>query len=129
VYGGKQMSESNIVVDKCGCNIVHEDIVREVKREMLDENCFRELSEFFKVFGDDTRLKILKALTLSEMCVCDITALLSMNQSAISHQLKLLRQEKLVKYRRDGKTIYYSIDDDHIKYIFDLGLVHINEKK
>jgi ArsR family transcriptional regulator, lead/cadmium/zinc/bismuth-responsive transcriptional repressor len=123
------MVDDTMVLDKCGCNIVHEDVVREVKSKMLDNNCFRELSEFFKVFGDDTRLKILKALTLSEMCVCDITALLSMNQSAVSHQLKLLRQVKLVKYRRDGKTIYYSIDDDHIKHIFDLGLVHINEKK
>lgn len=122
------MSEIRIIEDKCGCNIVHEEVVREVKKNMHDDNCFRELSEFFKVFGDETRLKILKALTISEMCVCDITALLSMNQSAVSHQLKLLRQAKLVKYRRDGKIIYYSIDDEHIKNIFELGLVHINEK-
>jgi DNA-binding transcriptional ArsR family regulator len=112
----------------CSCNIVHEEVIRSVRAEMLGDDTTSELAEFFKVFGDSSRLKILRALILSEMCVCDLTALLSMNQSAVSHQLKLLRQAKLVKYRRKGKIIYYSMNDEHIKDIFDLGLIHISEK-
>lgn len=122
------MTEDRIVVDVCGCNVVHEDIIKDARKKMLSDDICLELADFFKVFGDITRLKILKALMISEMCVCDLTALLKMNQSAVSHQLKLLRQSKLVKYRRDGKVIYYSLDDEHIKHIFDLGLVHLNEK-
>lgn len=125
---GDKMAEEIIMVDKCCCNIVHEDIVNDVKGKMLEDSVVMELSEFFKVFGDITRLKIIKALMLSEMCVCDLTALLSMNQSAVSHQLKILRQSKLVKCRRDGKIIYYSLDDEHINRIFELGLKHIEEK-
>jgi ArsR family transcriptional regulator len=85
------------------------------------------LAEFFKVFGDSTRLKILYALSMSEMCVCDLAALLSMSQSAISHQLKVLRQTRLIKYRKDGKVVYYSLDDDHIRRVFEQGLAHVNE--
>lgn len=95
---------------------------------MPREELLYDLAELFKVFGDTTRIKILCALFEAEMCVCDIAALLGMNQSAISHQLRVLKQARLVKYRKDGKVVYYSLDDEHVKHIFGQGLVHINEK-
>lgn len=122
------MSDSKIIVESCNCTIIHEDIVNNVKNIMPKEETLYDLAEFFKVFGDSTRIKIIYALFESEMCVCDIAALLGMNQSAISHQLRILKQARLVKYRREGKVVYYALDDDHIKHIFDQGLVHINEK-
>jgi ArsR family transcriptional regulator len=112
----------------CSCNVIHEDVISKVKGSMLGDEILYDLAEFFKVFGDSTRIKILYALFMSEMCVCDISALLSMNQSAISHQLKILRQAKLVKSRREGKVVYYSLEDEHIKGIFNQGLIHISEK-
>ena len=116
------MSEYN-----CDCNIVHEGIVSKVKAKMPPEERLYDLAELFKVFGDTTRVKILSALFESEMCVCDIASLLNMNQSAISHQLRVLKTARLVKHRKDGKTVFYSLDDEHIKNIFDQGLEHINE--
>jgi len=95
---------------------------------MPHEESLYDLAEIFKVFGDTTRIKILYALFASEMCVCDIAVLLNMTQSAISHQLRVLKQARLVKYRKEGKIVYYSLDDDHIKQIFDQGLIHITEK-
>lgn len=115
-------------IDKCDCNIIHSDVVDRVKRSMPDEEVIMDLADFFKVFGDTTRVGILSALNESEMCVCDIAALLGMTKSAISHQLRVLKQSKLVKYRRDGKVVYYSLDDDHVKTIFDQGLSHVEEK-
>lgn len=114
-------------IENCSCNIIHEDVINRAKAAMPDEEILYDLAELFKVFGDSTRIKILCALFESEMCVCDMAALLSMNQSAISHQLRVLKQARLVKYRRDGKIVYYSLDDEHVKQIFDQGLVHINE--
>ena len=111
----------------CGYTIIHEDVVRRVKDRMLEEKTVISLAEFFKVFGDPTRLNILYALSVSEMCVCDLAALLSMSQSAISHQLKILRQSRLIKYRKDGKVVYYSLDDEHIHQVFEQGLAHVNE--
>lgn len=113
----------------CESNVIHVDIVEKVKNEMPDEEELYDLSDLFKVFGDSTRIKIICALFKAEMCVCDIAYLLQMKQSAISHQLKVLRQAKLVKYRRDGKVVYYSLDDEHIKGIFNMGFMHINEKR
>lgn len=113
----------------CESNVIHVDIVEKVKKEMPDEEELYDLSDLFKVFGDSTRIKIICALFKAEMCVCDIAYLLEMKQSAISHQLKVLRQAKLVKYRRDGKVVYYSLDDEHIKGIFNMGFMHINEKR
>ncbi|KJR46489.1 Cadmium efflux system accessory protein [Desulfosporosinus sp. I2] len=92
----------------------------------MEENLY-DLAELFKVFGDSTRIKILWALVEAEMCVCDIAVLLNMTQSAISHQLRVLKQARLVKYRKDGKIVFYSLEDEHIKQIFDQGLIHINE--
>lgn len=115
-------------IEKCDCEVIHEDIVNLVKEKMQDEENLYDLAELFKVFGDSTRIKILWALDEAEMCVCDIAALLNMTQSAISHQLRVLKQANLVKNRKEGKVVYYSLDDEHVKQIFDQGLVHINEK-
>lgn len=115
-------------IESCSCTYIHEDVVRKAAENMPKEETLYDLAELFKVFGDTTRIKILCALFESEMCVCDIAALLNMNQSAISHQLRVLKQARLVKYRKEGKVVYYSLDDDHVKQIFDHGLVHVNER-
>ena len=121
------MVDNRNEIDRCDCNVIHEDIVYKVKAKMPVEESLYDLAELFKVFGDTTRIKILWALVESEMCVCDIAFLLNMTQSAISHQLRVLKQSRLVKYRKDGKVVYYSLDDEHIKQIFDQGLIHIAE--
>lgn len=105
----------------------HEDIVEKVKTSMPDEEELYDLSELYKVFADSTRIKILYVLFESEMCVCDIAQLLEMSQSAISHQLRVLKQSKLVKFRRDGKTVFYSLADDHVRTIINQGIEHIEE--
>jgi len=115
-------------LDRCDCTVIHEEVVNRVKAKMPSEENLYELADLFKVFGDSTRIKILWALVEAEMCVCDIAVLLNMTQSAISHQLRVLKQARLVKYRKDGKIVFYSLDDEHIKQIFDQGLTHINEK-
>lgn len=106
---------------------VHEDLVRQVKREMPEEGLLFDLAELFKVFGDSTRIKILYVLFESEMCVCDIAQLLGMTQSAISHQLQVLKKSKLVKYRREGKTVFYTLADGHVHTIIGQGMEHITE--
>ncbi|CAE10211.1 ArsR/SmtB family transcription factor [Wolinella succinogenes] len=115
--------------DRCDCNTVHFGIVAEVRRKMPLEEQLYDLAELFKVFGDTTRVKILSALFESELCVCDIADLLGMTQSAISHQLRVLRQARLVKPRKEGKVVFYSLDDEHIKNIFDQGMEHILERQ
>lgn len=92
-----------------------------------DDTTFSNLADVFKIFGDVTRLKILYALFDSELCVCDISNELNMSQSAISHQLRTLKTAKLVKNRKEGKIVYYSLDDEHVKHIFDQGLIHVTE--
>lgn len=119
------MMESKI--ESCSCNIIHKDVVEEVKEKLPQEETLYDLAELFKVFGDSTRIKIICSLFESEMCVCDLSALLNISQSAISHQLRVLKSARLVKFRRAGKVIYYSLDDEHIKQIFDAGLHHITE--
>ena len=119
------MTEREILA--CELMHVHDEIVDRVTRDMPCEDTLFDLSELFKVFGDSTRIRILYCLLASEMCVCDIAELLEMNQSAISHQLRILKQAALVKNRRDGKTIYYSLADDHIKTIFNCALEHVEE--
>lgn len=113
--------------ESCGQCHHHEEVVRQVEATIPCEEDMYDLAELFKVFGDTTRIKILSVLRVQEMCVCDIADSLSMTQSAISHQLRVLKQMDLVKNRRDGKTIYYSLADDHIAVILDMGLEHINE--
>jgi ArsR family transcriptional regulator len=112
----------------CDCDVIHAEIVEEVSRHMPDEEKLYDLADFFKMFGDSTRIKILWALDRNEMCVCDLAVLLNMTKSAISHQLKTLRQEKIVKYRRDGKIAFYSLQDEHVKNLLEIGLEHIEEK-
>jgi len=114
--------------DICNCNAIHIDVINKVKKVMPEEETLYDLAELFKVFGDTTRIKILHALFESEMCVCDIAVLLGMKQSAISHQLRVLRQARIVKFRKEGKVVYYSLDDDHVKNIFEQGFIHINHK-
>ena len=105
----------------------HKELIETVSMDMPEEEVLYDLAELFKVFGDTTRIKILYTLFESEMCVCDIAEVLNMTQSAISHQLKVLKQAKLVKNRRDGKQIIYSLDDGHIANIITMGIEHIME--
>lgn len=113
--------------ERCEFIHAHEGLVNRVKEQMPSEEYLYDLADFFKVFGDTTRIKILFVLLQSEMCVCDMANILNAGQSAISHQLRVLKQMKLVKNRREGKTIFYSLADDHIKTIIDQGLEHIEE--
>ncbi len=110
----------------CDCDMIHEKVVENTRGRMQKEAEYLDLAALFKMFGDGTRVKILHALELNEMCVCDLAALLGMTKSAISHQLKALRLSNLVKSRRDGQVIYYSLADDHVKYILDIGFDHIH---
>lgn len=121
------MGSKNGRIANCDCNIIHNETVEYVAGRMPAEEDLYDLAELFKVFGDTTRIKILCALSEAEMCVCDIAALLNMTQSSISHQLRILKQARLVRYRRDGKVVYYSLDDEHVKQIFDQGLIHLKE--
>lgn len=111
----------------CEYLCVHEDIVKKVTEQMPDEDILYDLAELFKIFGDSTRVRILYVLFEAEMCVCDIAQLLGMSQSAISHQLRCLKQSKLVKCRREGKTVFYSLADGHVRTILGQGMDHIME--
>lgn len=117
----------NNEVERCGCLFVHEDAVDEVLGGMPDDETLYDLAELFKVFGDSTRIKILYALFEAELCVCDISKLLGLTQSAVSHQLRVLKGSRLVKFRRDGKTVFYSLADDHVRKIIAQGMEHVNE--
>lgn len=114
-------------IEKCEYIHVHEDIVEKVNEQMPEEDKLYDLADFFKVFADSTRIKILYVLMCSEMCVCDLAQILNMTQSAISHQLRTLKQMDLVRNRREGKTVFYSLADGHIKTILSQGLDHIEE--
>ena len=109
------------------CNVLHEETVKKVKQKMPEDGFIYDLAELFKVFADSTRMKIIYALLEEELCVCDIANELNMSQSAISHQLRTLKTAKLVKNRKEGKIVYYSLDDEHVKHIFDQGLIHVTE--
>ena len=115
-------------VECCDFYQIHDDVVKAVKEKMPDDDDLYDLAEIFKVFGDSTRIKILYVLFEAEMCVCDIAQLLNMTQSAISHQLRILKQSKLVKNRREGKAVFYSLADGHVRSIIDQGYEHIKEK-
>jgi len=110
----------------CDCNVIHQNVVDDTLKKLPKDNTFNRLAEFFKIMGDTTRSKILFSLDNNEMCVCDIANVLNMSKSSISHQLGTLRRAKIVKCRKEGKTVYYTLDDDHIKGLFELGLEHIN---
>ena len=117
----------NDAVETCITKGIHRDIIRTVNHNMPDPVALYELADLFKLFGDSTRISILWALSESEMCVCDLCALLKMKQPAVSHQLKNLKQSRVVKARRDGKIVYYSLDDEHIRRLLNLGMEHIVE--
>jgi len=110
---------------QCEVTIIHQDVIDRVNQVMPSETELDQLHQFFKSYSDKTRLSILSALLTEEMCVCDLAALLGMSQSAVSHQLRLLREARLVKTRRDGKVVYYSLDDDHVNQIMTFAHEHI----
>ena len=111
----------------CEMTEVHEELLKIVEETMPEETKLYDLAELFKVFGDSTRIRILFVLFEAEVCVCDLAKTLQMTQSAISHQLKILKQSKLVKSRREGKSIFYSLADDHVRGIINLGMEHVEE--
>ena len=113
--------------DQCEFFHAHEEIVNRVNQKMPDEEELYDLAELFRLFGDSTRIRILYVLFESEMCVCDIAQLLNMTPSPISHQLRALRQSRLIKYRREGKTVFYSLADGHVRDIINQGMEHIRE--
>ena len=114
-------------VETCITKGIHKDTIRAVKGKMPEPIALYDVADLFKLFGDSTRLGILWALSESEMCVCDLCVLLKMKQPAVSHQLKNLKQSRIVKARRDGKIVYYSLDDEHIRKLLNLGMEHIQE--
>ena len=120
-----QMHEQEL--DCCETTEIHEDLLKIVQEKLLDEEELYDLAELFKVFGDSTRIRILFVLFEAEVCVCDLAEALHMTQSAVSHQLRILKQNKLVKSRREGKSVFYSLADDHVRSIIDQGREHIEE--
>lgn len=115
--------------EMCDCNVIHENVVEDVKSKMLDNKFISEISIFFKILGDNTRVKILFALDHNEMCVCDIANVLNMTKSSISHQLSYLKDLNIVKSRKSGKEVYYSLDDEHVKEVFEVAISHIEHKR
>ena len=119
--------EDRYNVECCEFMHAHDEIVEKVQKEMPSEDTLYDLTELFRIFGDSTRIKILYALFESELCVNDIAQVVGISQSAVSHQLRLLKTSKLVKFRREGKAMYYSLDDDHVRSMIALGMEHTEE--
>ncbi len=115
-------------LDCCECNVIHQETVDVVRTHMPDEEDIYEVADLFKAFGDSTRARIICALSIAELCVCDLSALLDMSQSAVSHQLRTLKQARIVRNRRNGKSVYYSLDDEHIKALFRMAIEHVTEE-
>lgn len=113
---------------KC-CAHCDDQMVKKIRNNMPDEIMLTDLSEFFKIFGDSTRIKIICVLFEGEMCVSGIVEILEMSQSSISHQLRILKNQRIVRPRKEGKQVFYSLDDDHIKLIYEMGLDHLFERK
>lgn len=118
---------SNNEISTCDCEVIHEEVINEVRKEMIQEEILMDVSDFFKVLGDSTRAKIMFALDKREMCVCDLAVLLNMTKSAISHQLRVLRDEKLVSFRKEGKMVYYFLADNHVRDVFEKAVEHVTE--
>lgn len=112
-------------VDRCDCSSIHEETVNAVRKELVDDDVLLDMADTFKIFSDSTRIKIINALMHAEMCVCDLAVLLGMSKSTISHQLRILKQSDLVTYRKDGRIVYYSVADEHVKLIFNQGYDHV----
>ena len=113
----------------CDCNVIHKDKVEDTIKKMCDEDLLNKLSEFFKILGDTTRVKILFALDKNELCVCDIANVLGMSKSSVSHQLGTLRRSGIVRCKKVGKEVFYMLDDDHVKQVFEVGIEHIEHKR
>lgn len=126
-YERRVHMEDRYNVECCDLIHTHEEVVERLRGAMPGEDTLYDLTELFRIFADSTRVRILYVLEVSEMCVCDLAVVLGMTQSAISHQLRALKNARLVKARRDGKTVFYSLADQHVKTILDQGLEHINE--
>ena len=126
------MSSERIITEEkqfdCHCEAHSHDGVSTVRAAMLDEDLQYDLADFFKVLGDSTRVRILMALDVSELCVCDLADVLSMTKSAVSHQLRALRQARLVRYRKEGKNVFYSLDDEHVRAVIEMALVHLQHE-
>ena len=120
------MSENEFI---CECNVVHQDVVDNTIKNLPESEIFYKLAEFFIIFWDTTRVKILFALDQNEMCVCDIANVLGMSKSSISHQLGTLRRSGIVKCRKEGKEVFYMLDDEHVKEVFEIGMEHIEHRK
>ncbi len=120
------MSKNEFV---CDCNVIHQEIVDMTNQKMLNDKLFNKIADFYKILQDRTRIKILYALDQSEMCVCDIANVLSMSKSSISHQLGTLRRSGVVKCRKNGKEVYYMLDDDHVKEVIEIAIKHIEHKE
>ncbi len=114
-------------VPRCEESLIHPGTVERVRRALPPDEVLYDLAELFKIFGDSTRVKILYALLEGELCVCDLAKLMEVSQSAVSHQLRVLKSSKLVKFRREGKTVYYSLADEHVTRILNQGMEHIQE--
>lgn len=121
---GEHMSRNELM---CDCDSLHQDIVEKVKKKLLDELTLTNISNFYKVLGDETRMKIINVLNCSEMCVCDICVLVNMTKSAVSHQLKKLKDMNIVKSKRVGKEVFYRLSDSHVKKLFEISLEHVKE--
>ena len=116
-------------LERCESEEIHKELLRIVENTLPEEEALYDLSELFKVFGDSTRIRILFVLFEAEVCVCDLAVALNMTQSAVSHQLRILKQNKLVKSRREGKSVFYSLADDHVRSIINQGMEHIQEDR
>ena len=114
---------------RCDCNVIHQEVVENTIKQMADEDMLNKLAEFFKILGDTTRTKILYALDKNEMCVCDIANVLNMSKSSISHQLGTLRRSGIVKCRKVGKEVFYTLDDEHVREVFEVGMEHIEHRR
>ena len=112
---------------ECDCNVIHDAVVNNTLKAMPSNRVIEKIAGFFKVIGDNTRAKILFALDSNEMCVCDIANVLNMTKSAVSHQLSVLRDERIVRCNRIGKEVYYSLDDEHVKEVYEVALSHVKE--
>lgn len=114
--------------EMCECDVVHSEVVAHVKEVMEDTEVLYSLSDFFKVMSDSTRMRIMAVLDNEELCVCDLSEVLGMTKSAVSHQLKVLKDAQLVKFRREGKNVFYTLKDEHVKTILEMGIEHIKER-
>lgn len=124
----KSKNKCGCLAMQCDCEVIHQDVVEKVKSEMLDDDSLINMADFYKALSDSTRIKIINALYISEMCVCDISVLLNMTKSAISHQLKNLKELNLIKSRKQGKEVYYSLADRHVGIVFEITKEHVQEK-